>query len=165
MKRKELSELSALNREARERHVSYGQLVAATSEKERRKIIYDQRKRYDEERAACEESGKRKRRKEFDADRFVELYEAGLTDLQIAQEMGISRYMAFTYRHEMGLKSKRSNVLAGHYDTVMKLYRAGKNDREIAEAIGVSDGVICEFRNKRGMPANRKRGEDKRHGC
>lgn len=46
MQKKELSELSALSAEARERHCTYGQLMARTTPQERKEIIDKWRKHY-----------------------------------------------------------------------------------------------------------------------
>lgn len=46
MQKKELPELSALNAEARERHCTYGQLMARTTPRERVEIIDKWRKHY-----------------------------------------------------------------------------------------------------------------------
>ena len=56
-KRTPLSELAALNEEARARHVSYGRLMASTTEKERVQIVEKWRRNPPKVQGDAEEHG------------------------------------------------------------------------------------------------------------
>lgn len=95
---KYISELSALNAEARERHISYGQLMAKTTPQERERIIEKWRNHY----TVAQET----EAKEL-LDRFQELYDRGLSDAAIGAECGCSAGKVIYWRRKRGLTSNR----------------------------------------------------------
>lgn len=106
-RQKVLPELSALNFEARERHITYGQLMAQTTPEDRGKIIEKWRKYYAAARKAEAESKYQER--EAEKRRFMELYEQGLSDADIAVKCGCSAGKVRYWRNKRGLDVNRSN--------------------------------------------------------
>ena len=102
MKRQKiLPELSALNFEARERHISYGQLMAKTTEKERKQIIEKWRKYYATKREADAEVKRAERAEQY--QRFRDLYGQGLSDSEIAAMCGCKAGKVRYWREKRGL--------------------------------------------------------------
>ena len=96
-----LPELSALNFEARERHISYGQLMAKTTRQEREQIIEKWRKYYAAKRDSDAESKREARAAMF--QRFRDLYGQGLSDHAIAAMCECSASKVRYWREKRGL--------------------------------------------------------------
>lgn len=113
MKRKVLSELAALNEEARERHVTYGQLMARTTPREREQIVEKWRKHYASGRTADAEAARdaakdRRERKAERLRRVQTLYDLGLTDNAIDIEYGTGNGYTRRWREARGLPANRA---------------------------------------------------------
>ncbi len=102
-KRKIMSELAALNEEARTRHVTYGLLMARTTPEERVKIVEKWRKHFASTRRDDEMVTERTELRQ----RFAELYDMGLTDSAIAAECGCSVGKVSYWRTERKLTANR----------------------------------------------------------
>lgn len=81
---------------------------------------------------------------------LVSMYNAGMTDVDIANTLSISSALVGTYRHKKGLKTKFN------YDDLAKIHKAdfeplffsGKSDQEIADILGVSVDGVYGFRQR-----------------
>lgn len=100
----------------------------------------------------------------LDQEKLRALYDRGLTDREIAEEMGCARDSVRLWRKRTelppnGNKAKRRV----DWDAVRALYMAGMTDREIAEATGHHRQSIGDWRRTEGLPCNidRKKEEAK----
>lgn len=160
---KYISELSALNAEARERHISYGQLMARTTPQEREKIIRAWRNRIasnDDEEPEQEKASPTYTLSQFQlnhAEEWLELYNKGLTDVEIANRTGVSVTPVRTWRLAFGMKANtKTQKRKSHDDEFMPLYRMGRTDPEIAKICKVSNSAVYNWRRKNGLVSNRK---------
>ena len=91
------------------------------------------------------------------------LYEKGLTDREIASELGVSLTVIQNWRYNRGLAP---NSARPGFPDREELYSQGLSDREIAERVGVSCSTIINWRNRRGLTPHvgpRKKIEPKQH--
>lgn len=85
-------------------------------------------------------------------DRRLALYQQGMTDGQIAAQIGVTRSAIAYWR--------KSNRLAANQPSIekharrMSLYRQGMNDCQIAVAMGVHRTSIAEWRTANGLEPN-----------
>ena len=90
-------------------------------------------------------------RKKIDQDRFMSLYEAELSDREIAEKLGVSVEVIRNYRKKHDIPSKRpKNVL--DEARLIELYEQGYNDGEIAKELGMTQSYICSCRKRLGLP-------------
>jgi transposase len=93
-----------------------------------------------------------------------ELYEEGMIDREIAEELGVSYAAISQWRRKIKLKAHGKTSLSKKENKKrMKLYKEGKNDREIAKVVGVNNEAIYKWRRDRDLPSNyyRKLSEEK----
>ena len=89
------------------------------------------------------------------------LYERGLTDREIANELNVSIDVIQNWRYNRGMPA---NSAKPDFSDREEYYRQGLTDREIADRAGVTCNTIVNWRNRRGYPPNagpRKRIEKK----
>lgn len=90
--------------------------------------------------------------KQVDQDRFIELYEKGYNDREIADELGLTQNIISAFRRKIGLPSR-----FGIWFDIKKckeLYDAGKTDRQIARELGLNDKHIITWRERYRLPVN-----------
>lgn len=79
------------------------------------------------------------------------LYEKGLKDHEIAEEMGVHRAAVKYQRHKIGLLHKRLFT----DQELVDLHQEGYNDREMGEKLSASEAVVFYHRKRLGLKANR----------
>ena len=96
----------------------------------------------------------------IDREKAMELYNAGHTDNEIADALGVTNKTVGSWRRGLGLEINSRIV----NDDVkrMELYRKGMNDAEIARALGQSSSAIQSWRRRCNLPANTTPGGDHR---
>jgi DNA-binding CsgD family transcriptional regulator len=83
----------------------------------------------------------RKAPKKSDHARIVELFDAGLSDKDIAAKLGYSSMGAVrATRAKLGLRRPRRKPI--DLNEIKRLFAEGKREREIAEAMGYSQNYI-----------------------
>lgn len=87
--------------------------------------------------------------------RRMGMYRSGLTDAEIAAELGLSEKAVKSWRRRRNLPCvKRKRKETEFQATVKRLYTEGKTDREIAEIIGSKPSTICSWRSRSNLPPN-----------
>lgn len=96
-------------------------------------------------------SVKKPPRTKIDHDKFMRLYEAGLSDGEIAKHFGVNVSSIRGHRRKYDIPTKRPK---DRFDKVkfLELYAQGLTDGEIAEALDLTTGYICSCRKKLGLP-------------
>ena len=91
-------------------------------------------------------------------ERLLALYNKGLTDSEIAQQMHVSTATVWHWRQERKLPTHGS-VHRQHWQTqAQAMYADGKSDTEIASALSVSKNAVWRWRQEQGLPAQGRRG-------
>jgi uncharacterized protein YjcR len=108
-----------------------------------------------------EASGNDAREIDFDRKKALKLYSEGMTDGEIALELGVRQLHVAMWRKECGFQehSHKAEATAedkptGKWDRAKELYDQGLTDGRIAEAIGVSTNSVLNWRRKEGLPSN-----------
>lgn len=97
------------------------------------------------------------RRSKFDTETLQRLYSQGLSDEELAGELGSSREWVRAWRRKNGLKSNppESQRRREERDAeALRLYRAGWTDEAIGKAVGLAGRTVKAWRKKNGLPAN-----------
>ena len=90
-------------------------------------------------------------------DQKLELYNQGLTDLEIAQQLNISVSNVNTWRrtHKLPLiKSKNRKISEEEEQKRLYFYNKGFSDTDIALKCGVTISAICAWRKDRKLKNN-----------
>jgi transcriptional regulator len=88
---------------------------------------------------------------ETQVERRMEMYKQGLTDREIADQVGMAQESVSYWRRRNGLPRN-----AARWDSQrMSLYNQGMTDREIGRQTGQRATTICNWRAARKLPANR----------
>lgn len=92
-------------------------------------------------------------------EHFIELYEQGLPDRQIAIELNIHETSVGDYRKKLGLESNflkntTTQVLDREF---MQLYEDGLNDNQIATKLDFHSTTVRNYRVKLGLETQGKR--------
>ena len=85
------------------------------------------------------------------------LYDKGLTDKQMAEELGIHKTTLVSWRnkHKLPLHPSRGNMLSDEDEALRrKLYRMGLSDGVIARKVGVAPITIYGWRHSRKLKPN-----------
>ena len=91
----------------------------------------------------------------FDMERAMELYEKGLVDREIGEQIGVSGSTITRWRREKDLLANGAPIRNPSWRAeVARLYGKGYNDEGIAEQVGVSVQTIHKWRRWEGLPAN-----------
>ena len=83
------------------------------------------------------------------------LYNAGLTDAQMAEELFLSIRGLRNWRYRHGLAKDQEPI---DIATFTKWHAQGLNDSEVGKRIGKSSSAVWRLRNKLGLPPNDRRG-------
>ena len=96
----------------------------------------------------------------MDCEKAMELYNAGMSDGQMAEKLGVSRQAVSGWRVKNRLSRPTPHKV--RHAEYMSLYERGYVDRIIAERVGVCCTTVRNWRRKHGLPANGSRGGDRR---
>lgn len=96
-------------------------------------------------------SVKKPPRAKIDHDKFMRLYEAGLSDGEIARKFGVNVSSIRDHRKKHNLPTKRPRDRFDK-DKFMELYEQGLTDGEIAKELNLTTAYICARRQKLGLP-------------
>jgi len=91
----------------------------------------------------------------FSDDNLLQLYEKGMTDRQIADELGVSQSAVNYRRGKLGLPSNFERKEPSN-DLIKDLNQRGYTDRQIAERLGISQASVNYRRQRLGLPSNFK---------
>lgn len=89
--------------------------------------------------------------------RRLELYKQGLTDKEMAKQLGDTYIAIGQWRFARNLPNNGKHyqrLSAEELEARMKLYLQGLNDREIAKALGIRYQTITGWRYTHNLPAN-----------
>lgn len=100
------------------------------------------------------EKPRRKTPIELDREKAMEYYEAGMSDEEIAQRLGVVKCTVCHWRLSTGLACNADSEKAR-----MELYEQGLNDQEIGDALRLSSEAIWHWRKRLGLPSNTGRGQ------
>lgn len=170
-----MTDLARDDRRAQEVGLSYGQWRAAqkpSSQKQRDLPEPQNPKRYTEER----------QHHEFDIARFVELYNLGYSDSEIAAEIDVPREYVYQHRKRLGQQSNKHipgnmrtpppqkvkleealDVLTPQYykydmRTFCEAYNSGMQNAEIAVVVGCSKSAVQRLMKRLSIEPNFLRG-------
>lgn len=90
-------------------------------------------------------------RKKIEHDKFMKLYEAEMSDREIAEKLGVNQDSIRAYRKKHDIPTKRPKNRFTD-EQFIELYEKGLNDRQIAKELGLTQGYVCAHRNKLGLP-------------
>ena len=96
----------------------------------------------------------------LDCEKAMYLYNAGMSDGQMAEALGVSRQAVGDWRAKNRLA--RPTPRKVRHEEYMSLYDRGFVDRIIADKVGVCCTTVRNWRRKHGLPANGSRGGDRR---
>lgn len=86
--------------------------------------------------------------------RRLRLYEEGLNDREIADEVGVCQATVCYWRNSRKLPPNHTANKKRPFEERIRLYEKGLNDCEIADRVGVHQSTICQWRNGKGLPPN-----------
>ncbi len=95
--------------------------------------------------------------KPYEHEERLELYNKGLTDEKIGDQLYLSRRTIQAWRAKHSLPTHRPNVPnrdKGEHARRLDLYRQGYSDREIAERLGWSTECIAGWRRRNNLKPN-----------
>lgn len=85
----------------------------------------------------------------LDREKAREYYEAGMSDEEIAQRLGVVKSTVCHWRLSAGLGCNADSEKAR-----MELYEQGLNDQEIGDALHMSPEAVWHWRKRLGLPSN-----------
>lgn len=100
---------------------------------------------------------------DWDDEKALALYQQGLYDQEIADQIGVSKPTVCRWRNGMGLppnkSRRRKDGTMVDWDLAEKLYAEGKNDVEIAKELGdnIPNYAVRDWRLRTNKPANQPR--------
>ena len=86
------------------------------------------------------------------------LYQQGLNDREIAEQLFVSESTIYYWRKKQGLPPNKKDNWKIRY----KLYQQGLNDKQIAMQLNVTPDCIFTWRKRNNLPANAKSGRPRR---
>lgn len=87
---------------------------------------------------------------------FMELYNSGLNDDEIAERLDVNYHQARYLRLKYNLESNSAKRLEEKYKKAMKYYKQGLSDKKIAEKVELSSVSIFNWRKDNELPSNYK---------
>lgn len=85
---------------------------------------------------------------------FITLYNKGLKDMEISDELDINYHKIRYMRMQAGLISNNFKVQKNNLIKVKSLYEKGHSDYEIAKEVKLSQTAIFKWREKNKLPPN-----------
>ena len=103
--------------------------------------------------------------KKFTDDEFLQLYQQGLSDPEIARRLGVHRMTVWYRRKKLGLPANKPKLWKSKTmrDKFIELWLKGASYKEIRKILGISHRTITMWRRKLGLPP-RLRFEIREHG-
>ena len=95
-------------------------------------------------------------------ERRRELYEQGLSDYKIAEQMGCAASTISEWRKKNGLPASGIKRKAEVLEDRMRLYEQGMSDGQIAKALGLTRVAVMNWRRKSGLPSLYRQGSGER---
>lgn len=89
---------------------------------------------------------------------MLTLYERGMSDGQIAVEIGVCAETVRSWRRRRGLQSRAEAGQSARDLDRMRLYEQGANDSAIARKLSLAPSSVYQWRKRNGLPPNRGRG-------
>lgn len=103
------------------------------------------------------------RRRTVDLERLRQLYDQGMPDVAIADELKIGRHYVAKLRQELGLPARQKHAaLVERGQKMLSLYEQGLSDGEIAVAVDVSIDTVRNWRRRSGLPSHAELGQSAR---
>lgn len=84
-------------------------------------------------------------------DKFMELYDKGLSDGKIAAELKVDVSTIRAHRKKHNIPTKRPKNRFDEKE-FRELYERGLTDGEIADALNLTTAYVCSRRNRLGLP-------------
>lgn len=91
---------------------------------------------------------------------FLDLYNQGLNDTEIAKQLEVSNASITTWRNQKNLPKNFKYSHKFDEDLFMKYYEEGLNWKEIADKLGVSDSAIQAYGSFLGLETNHLKYEE-----
>ncbi len=91
--------------------------------------------------------------RKFSDEELLELHRRGLTDREIAEELGVTQAAVNYRREKLGLKNNYTRSTFSD-DELLRLSNQGLNDHEISKALGVTQAAINYRRGRLGLKSN-----------
>lgn len=85
---------------------------------------------------------------------FFKYYRLGLSDIEIGEKLGLSKYKIAKWRYKYSLKTNFRYTRKFNTDKFKLLYNKGLNYSEIARELKVSDSAIQEYASSNGYTSN-----------
>lgn len=89
----------------------------------------------------------------FTEKEFLDLYNQGKSDAEIARKLSCGSTTISTYRKSLNLPVNGRIIVSD--EDFLDLYEKGYNDKHIAEITGASGSQISRRRKKYNLPANK----------
>ncbi len=101
----------------------------------------------------CAASTPPRSRPAISAERVKQLYDAGLTDGDIAIRLGCATTTVLNYRRRMELPAQKRSYKKIDDAAAMEMYQRGASNGEIAANFGVTKHAVSAWRRTHGLPA------------
>lgn len=87
-------------------------------------------------------------------EKYRELYDKGLSDREMAEQLHITPGGVYFWRNKNGLPPHNTNKTPHRVDTkeYRKLYDLGWSDAKIADKLGVTPGSVYQYRKRNHLP-------------
>jgi len=85
---------------------------------------------------------------------ILELYYRGLNDKEMAEELGVSRYIISISRRSLKLPTQRTKRIAELNARITELHSRGLNDHEISRELGINSSTTNQHRRILKLPVN-----------
>ena len=93
--------------------------------------------------------------KKIDLEKLKELYNKGLSDREMANNLGCSRKVVERRRTKLGLLPNcRQSPIWKHVDEIRRLFAEGKSGAEICNLFNVSSTTLAKLKQKRNIRSN-----------
>lgn len=93
--------------------------------------------------------------------RFMQLYNRGMTDAEIGNQIHKSSNTVAEFRRSLGLEAHERKPAPAHPvddEIAEAMYKAGMNDAEIANKFGCAPSAVLRWRRKRNLKPNAPQG-------
>ena len=86
------------------------------------------------------------RNTQIDEQTFLDLYNQGLEDEEIAKQLNLTKTFIYNYRRKLKLDSQRDRTRKQKQQQFLQLLKEGKNDSDIARILDVNHVTIKNWR-------------------
>lgn len=91
--------------------------------------------------------------------KIAEGFAKGLSDLEIADKLGVSWRLVQNTRYALGLFKRARRGLAVDKDRIILMVREGISDKTIAQTVGCSLSTVSRYRHKEGIYIGTRNGD------